>query len=72
MVKLRYYKILRNFLIIISYYCNTNHFKRLFMERELGKKYRKPLIIILSVIILQLIYGFDPKFCIINLIWLLV
>jgi hypothetical protein len=25
-----------------------------------------------SVIILQLIWGFDPKFCLINIIWLLV
>lgn len=36
------------------------------------KKYKKPIIITLSVTILQLIFGFDPKFCIINLIWLLV
>lgn len=36
------------------------------------KKYRKYIIITLSVIVLQLIFGFDPKFCIINIIWLFV
>ncbi|MGQ2984166.1 hypothetical protein [Flavobacterium sp.] len=35
-------------------------------------KYKKPLIITGSVIVLQLIFGFDAKFCIINIIWLLV
>lgn len=35
-------------------------------------KYRRAIIIILSITILQLIFGFDPKFCIINLIWLLI
>ena len=35
-------------------------------------KYKKPLIITASVIILQGIFGFDPKFCIINIIWLFV
>ena len=33
-------------------------------------KYKKPIIVISSVIVLQLIFGFDPKFCIINIIWL--
>jgi len=36
------------------------------------KKYRKALIITTSVIVLQLIFGFDPKFCIINIVWLIV
>jgi hypothetical protein len=36
------------------------------------KKYKKPIIIITSITILQLIFGFDPKFCIINIIWLFV
>ncbi|HRH39892.1 MAG TPA: hypothetical protein PK760_16195 [Flavobacteriales bacterium] len=36
------------------------------------RKYRKPIIITSSVVVLQLAFGFDPKFCIINLIWLLV
>ena len=35
-------------------------------------KYKKPIVIITSVVVLQLIWGFDPKFCLINLIWLLV
>ncbi|WP_262921817.1 hypothetical protein [Flavobacterium amniphilum] len=35
-------------------------------------QYRKPVIITLSVIVLQLLFGFDPKFCIINIIWLFV
>jgi len=35
-------------------------------------KYKKPIIITTSVIVLQLIFGFDPKFCIINIIWLFV
>lgn len=34
--------------------------------------YKKPIIITTAVIVLQLIYGFEPKFCIINIIWLLV
>lgn len=36
------------------------------------KKYKKPIIITTSVLLLQLIFGFDPKFCIINIIWLFV
>jgi hypothetical protein len=36
------------------------------------KKYKKPIIIITSITLLQLIFGFDPKFCIINIIWLFV
>ena len=36
------------------------------------KKYRKQTIIVLSVLSLQLIFGFDPKFTIINLIWLFI
>lgn len=36
------------------------------------RRYRKPVVITSSVIVLQLLFGFDPKFCIINLIWLLV
>jgi hypothetical protein len=35
-------------------------------------KYKKPAVITGSVIVLQLVFGFDPKFCIINIIWLLV
>ncbi|HEY1040169.1 MAG TPA: hypothetical protein VGF30_12225 [Bacteroidia bacterium] len=40
--------------------------------KEFLTKYKKPLVITSSVAILQLIFGFDAKFCIINLIWLFV
>jgi len=36
------------------------------------RKHRKPIIITTSVIVLQLMFGFDPKFCAINIIWLFV
>ena len=36
------------------------------------RKYKKALVITTSVTVLQLIFGWDAKFCIINLIWLLV
>ena len=36
------------------------------------RKHRRPFIITRSVIVLQLIFGFDPKFCAINIIWLFV
>jgi hypothetical protein len=39
---------------------------------KLGIKYKKPLIITVSIVVLQLLFGFDPKFTLINLIWLLV
>lgn len=42
------------------------------MNKDFFIKYKKPIFITSSVIILQLIWGFDPKFCLINLIWLLV
>ena len=35
-------------------------------------KYKKPIIITISITLLQLLYGFDPKFTIINIIWLFV
>ena len=35
-------------------------------------KYKKPIVITISVIVLQIVFGFDPKFTLINLIWLLV
>jgi len=34
------------------------------------KKYKKPIIITTALVILQLIWGFDPKFCLINIVWL--
>lgn len=35
-------------------------------------RYKKPIVVLVSVTVLQLIFGFDPKFCIINIIWLFV
>lgn len=35
-------------------------------------RHKKPVVITTSVIVLQLLFGFDPKFCIINIIWLFV
>ena len=35
------------------------------------KKYKKQIVITSAVILLQVIFGFDPKFTIINLIWLI-
>jgi hypothetical protein len=40
--------------------------------KEFLIKHKKPIIITTSVVVLQLIFGFDPKFCIINIIWLFV
>lgn len=37
----------------------------------MDKRFRKPLVITVSVVLLNLVFGFDPKFTIINLIWLL-
>lgn len=46
--------------------------RMLLIMKDIAAKYKKPIIIICSVALLQLIFGFDPKFCLINLIWLLV
>lgn len=35
-------------------------------------RYKKPLLISMTIIILNVIYGFDARFTIINLVWLLV
>jgi hypothetical protein len=40
--------------------------------KELIFKYKKQIIITASVILLQVIFGFDPKFTLINFIWLFV
>jgi hypothetical protein len=40
--------------------------------KELIFKYKKQIIITASVILLQVIFGFDPKFTLINIIWLFV
>lgn len=34
-------------------------------------QYKKPIVIISALIVLNYIYGFDARFTIINLIWLL-
>ena len=34
-------------------------------------KYKKPIIICIGITILNIIYGFDARFTIINLLWLL-
>ena len=34
-------------------------------------KYKKQIIITVSVITLDILFGFDPKFTIINFIWIL-
>jgi hypothetical protein len=40
--------------------------------KEIIIKYKKPIIITVSINVLQFIFGFDAKFTLINLIWLLV
>jgi hypothetical protein len=40
--------------------------------KSLYSKYKKTIIITVSITILQLIWGFDAKFSLINIIWLLV
>jgi len=35
-------------------------------------KYKKPIVITIGVTVLNLIFGFDVRFTIINLLWLLV
>lgn len=44
----------------------------LLIMKDVFIKYKKEIVITTSVIVLQLIFGFDPKFCIINIIWLFV
>ena len=39
--------------------------------KEVAVKYKKQIIITVSVIMLDLLFGFDPKFTIINFIWIL-
>ncbi|MEN2401755.1 hypothetical protein GKZ90_0018345 [Flavobacterium sp. MC2016-06] len=33
-------------------------------------RYKKTIVVTTSLVVLQLIFGFDPKFSIINIIWL--
>jgi hypothetical protein len=35
-------------------------------------KYKKPIIITIGITILNLLFGFDARFTLINLLWLLV
>lgn len=35
-------------------------------------KYKKPIVITIGITILNILYGFDPRFTLINLLWLLV
>lgn len=39
---------------------------------RLLQKYKKPLLIVSGITVLNLVYGFDARFTIINLLWLLV
>lgn len=36
------------------------------------QKNKKPLIIITGIVVLNLVFGFDARFTLINLLWLLV
>lgn len=36
------------------------------------KENRKPIVIICGIVVLNLVYGFDARFTLINLLWLLV
>jgi hypothetical protein len=40
--------------------------------KEIILKYKKPIVITIAITVLQLIWGFDPKFTIINIVWLFV
>ena len=39
--------------------------------KEILLKYKKQIIVTVSVIVLNLLFGFDAKFTIINFIWIL-
>lgn len=40
--------------------------------KEFILKYKKIIVITLSITVLQIVWGFDPKFSLINIIWLFV
>jgi hypothetical protein len=42
----------------------------LYSMKNLFIKYKKHIVVTLSITILQLLFGFDPKFTLINIIWL--
>jgi len=33
-------------------------------------KYKKPIVITMAIMLLNMIFGFDPRFTIMNLLWL--
>ncbi len=41
------------------------------IAKEFLLKYKKPITITVAITLLQIIWGFDAKFTIINLVWLL-
>ena len=43
-----------------------------FNWKKLFIKYKKPIVITLGITILNIIFGFDARFTLINLLWLLV
>ncbi|KAB2916907.1 MAG: cytochrome O ubiquinol oxidase [Bacteroidetes bacterium] len=40
--------------------------------KEFFKKYKKPILITSTIIILNVVYGFDARFTVINIVWLFV
>lgn len=50
---------------------NYNKMRKILNAKFL-KKHKKPIVITTSIVILQVIFGFDPKFFIINIVWLFV
>jgi len=40
--------------------------------KKIITKYKKPIIITIGITILNLLFGFDARFTLINLLWLLV
>ena len=39
--------------------------------KETISRYKKPIVIIVGITILNIVYGFDARFTLINLLWLL-
>lgn len=40
--------------------------------KEFFKKYKKPILITATIIVLNVVYGFDARFTVINIVWLFV
>jgi hypothetical protein len=51
---------------------NKSKYQTMIQVPQQINKYKKPIVITTSLIVLQIVFGFDPKFTLINLIWLLV